>query len=214
MRLVSVNIGEERQIKRAKSSGKTGIYKIPAAGPVQVTELGIPNDAIVDTQNHGGYDQAVYLYGTDDYEWWSNELGIQLGPGVFGENLTIEGLISARIRAGDRFSIGDVMLEATAPRIPCVTLAARMNDPQFVKRFTAAERPGVYCRVIKPGYLQAGDDVRFTAYTSETVSLLEMFRYFYVKNPPVEYLRRHLAAPTPVKDRDVVEALLIKQLSA
>ena len=95
MELISVNIGQERSIQNGKASGKTGIYKLPVTTPVQITFLGIPGDAISDTKNHGGPDQAVYVYGALDYAWWSRKLGQEVTPGTFGDNLTISGLESA-----------------------------------------------------------------------------------------------------------------------
>ena len=142
MHILSINIGSARTIGNANVSGQTGIYKLPVAGPVQVTADGLADDAIVDTRNHGGPDQAVYVYGGADYAWWAAELGRELAPGTFGENLTISDLESAPLAIGDRLHIGGVILEVTAPRIPCWKLAQRMGDPGFVKRFRAAERPG------------------------------------------------------------------------
>ena len=89
MHLLSINIGSARTIGNANVSGQTGIYKLPVAGPVQVTADGLADDAIVDTKNHGGPDQAVYVYGGADYAWWVAELARELAPGTFGENLTI-----------------------------------------------------------------------------------------------------------------------------
>ena len=91
MHILSINIGAARTIGNANVSGQTGIYKLPVAGPVQVTADGLADDAIVDTRNHGGPDQAVYVYGGADYAWWAAELGRELTPGTFGENLTISG---------------------------------------------------------------------------------------------------------------------------
>ena len=141
MLLSSVNLGEVRKIENAKASGLTGIFKEPVLEPVQVTQFGLDGDSICDIQNHGGPDQAVYIYGGADYAWWAVELGQALPPGCFGENLTVDALESAQFSIGDRLQVGVVILEVTAPRIPCVTLAARMGDPDFIKRFRAAERP-------------------------------------------------------------------------
>src|SRR4051794_39575210 len=138
MHLLSVNVGKPQPIKA--KSGMTGIYKQPQTEPVQITRLGLHGDAIVDTANHGGVDQAVYVFGRPDYRWWSEELGRELAPGTFGENLTFTELASADYNVGDRFYVGAVLLEVTSPRIPCVTLATRMGDPKFVKRFAQAER--------------------------------------------------------------------------
>ena len=157
MKLISVNIGKAQAI--GAKSGQTGIYKQPVQSSVAVSRLGLEQDTICDTENHGGVDQAVYVYGELDYAWWSQTLGKDLHPGTFGENLTVSGLESAPLQLGDRFTVGEVRLEVTSPRVPCVTLAARMEDPAFVKRFRQAERPGVYCRVVQPGQVQVGDEV-------------------------------------------------------
>lgn len=213
MQLVSVNIGREQPIQNAKPSNKTGIYKSPVTTPVQVTRMGLHGDSICDIKNHGGVDQAVYVYGTPDYAWWSEALGYEVLPGTFGENLTLSRLESARMQIGDRFHIGPVTLEVTAPRIPCVTLAARMEDPSFVKRFREAERPGLYCRVIREGAVQAGSDVTLEKYPGETISAIEMFRDFYQPELSEAALRRHLAAPIAVRDRVDKEKALEKLLA-
>ncbi|QIN82904.1 MOSC domain-containing protein [Rubrobacter tropicus] len=212
MRLLSVNVGLEEPIEGAKSSGKTGIFKRPTHGPVRVTKDGLAGDEISDKENHGGVDQAVYLFGSPDYEWWSEELGRELAPGTFGENLTVSGLESAGAYIGDRFSIGSAVLEVTAPRIPCVTLAVRMGDPAFLKRFRRAERPGLYCRVIRPGEVAAGDPVESGAYSGERVPAIELFRVFFEPDPDEVTLRRHLAAPIAVRAREMNERRLARVL--
>lgn len=201
MNVSSVNIGKAQAIQKAKASGITGIFKTAVTARVQIKAEGLTGDSICDTENHGGVDQAVYVYGTDDYAWWAGELARELSPGTFGENLTITGLVSAAYAIGDRFHVGGVILEVTAPRIPCVTLAARMGDPQFVKRFRHAERPGLYCRVIQEGEVQVGDAVRVEKYAGETISVLEMFREFYEPKEDEATLRRFLAAPIAIRDR-------------
>ncbi|MCB9138395.1 MAG: MOSC domain-containing protein [Caldilineaceae bacterium] len=210
MHLLSVNVGRPESID--VKGGKTGIFKRPMSGPVHVGTYGLAGDAICDTKHHGGRDQAVYLYGVTDYAWWSAELGTELEPGTFGENLTVTGLESADCLIGDRFHMGSgedaVILEVTAPRIPCVTLATRMGDPNFVKRFRFAERPGLYCRVIRPGAVQAGDTVELVRYKGETISAREMFRLFYAPQPDEQTLRRHLAAPIAERGRTEKEEQL------
>lgn len=207
MQLVSVNLGRAEAIANAKASGKTGIFKREADGPVWVSKLGLQGDTICDTKNHGGVDQAVYVYGMPDYEWWSAALDRALAPGTFGENLTIAGLESARLFIGDRLRVGEVVLEITAPRIPCVTLAQRMGDPAFVKRFRAAERPGLYCRVLREGLVQAGEPVVLAA-GARGLSAIEMFRDFFAPQRDEATLRRHLAAPIAIRDREEKEMLL------
>jgi MOSC domain-containing protein YiiM len=199
MKLISVNIGQERSIPKAKASGKTGIYKIPTKAPVLITLNGIPDDAICDTKHHGGPDQAIYIYGAADYHWWSQDLGHELEPGAFGENLTISELESAPLRIGDILQISDVRLQVTSPRMPCVTLAARMGDGRFQEQFRQAERPGLYCRVLQGGQVQVGDPVHLEPYNGETVTILKMFRDYYIHDLDEATLRHYLAAPISIR---------------
>lgn len=201
MNLLNINIGRMTPLPGVKGVGQTGIFKTPVAGPVMVTTLGLEGDAIADTRHHGGPDQAVYVYGAPDYAWWAAELGRPLLPGTFGENLTLDGLASAVLSVGDRLHLAEVVLEVTAPRIPCATLAARMGEPAFVKRFRAAERPGVYCRVIREGQAAAGEVVRLEPHPGPTITVLEMFRDYYANEWDEAKLRHHLAAPVAIRDR-------------
>lgn len=204
MQLLSVNVGVERPIQNGKKGGVTGIYKIPTAGPVAIGVEGLVGDVIRDTENHGGPDQAVYIYGEGDYAWWAEALGQTLAPGTFGENLTLSDLESAPRCIGDRLQVGEVLLEITAPRIPCATLAARMGDPQFVKRFKEAERPGLYCRVIQPGSVCAGDPVAVVLAQAgpDAVTIREAFLSFYKRGGTVAEMRRMLNAPIDRRARE------------
>lgn len=201
MKLLSVNIGIERTQQCRDYIETTGIYKIPVERPVAVGYLGMGGDVICDRKNHGGPDQAVYVYGSADYEWWSRELGRELSPGTFGENLTVSGLESARFHVGDYLQVGAVNLQVTSPRIPCGTFATRMTDPQWVKKFRRAERPGLYCRVLREGLVKAGDPVTIEKYDGRTLPILEMYCAFYDKHRSEEMLRRYLEAPIDIRSR-------------
>lgn len=176
MKLLSVNVGKAEPI--AAKSSVSGINKRPQIGNVFIHRLGLAGDVICDLKNHGGLDQAVYLYGQPDYEWWKCELQTHLTPGTFGENLTIDGLLSSEIYVGDRFVFDEVVLEATFPRIPCVTLAARFADKHFPKRFLKANRPGVYCRVLKEGNVKTSDHITYQMTYGEKRPILDLLDAF------------------------------------
>jgi len=205
MQLISINLGEERTIQRKDYVEQTGIFKFPTAKPARITKLGMEGYVIISKKHHGGPDQAVYIYGMVDYAWWSNEIGKELAPGIFGENLNISELESAQFDIGDYLHIGDVTLQVTAPRIPCGTFAARMEDPQWVKKFRHAERPGLYCRVLQEGLVKAGDPVFIKKYSEETISILQVFRDYYDRNKSEETIRRHLNAPVAIRVRESLE---------
>jgi MOSC domain-containing protein YiiM len=154
IRLESVNIGTLAPLS-ASASRRTGIHKHPVGGPVLCDAMGLVGDAVGNAKHHGGRDQALYVYSAHDYAWWTITLGRPCGPGLFGDNLTIDRWWQSP-RVGDRVQFGDVLLELTAPRIPCATLAGRMGVPTFVKQFADAARPGAYARVVQPGAIEAG----------------------------------------------------------
>ena len=200
MKLVSINIGQSSVLESALYKKPTGIQKraVPSAA---VSSDGVDGDYVADQKHHGGPDQAVYVYTMPDYDWWTATLETPIAPGTFGENLTISHLESATLCVGDRLQIGALLLEVTAPRIPCNTLAAQMSDAQFVKRFKAAERPGAYCRVIAPATVQTGDAVTLEN-SGFDLTLRELYASHYA-HAKLErsQLERLLAAPIAVRMR-------------
>ena len=199
MLLLSVNIGFARQVGPVVS----GIYKTPVKDAVYLGENGLESDAVCDKRFHGGLDQAVYVYTGDDYAWWSEQLGTEIDAGTFGDNLTISGLSSRDVNVEDRFQIGTMVIEATAPRIPCATLGRRMEDSHFPIAFRHAERSGFYCRVINPGLVQTGQSIKFQESASDNpVSILELFKLYYEANPSIDQLRRALNAKIAHRERD------------
>ena len=209
MQLLSVNIGSKRTQPKGDEIETTGIYKIPTGESIKITSLGIKEDFICDQKNHGGPDQAIYIYGQPGYDWWSKELGRELEAGTFGENLTVSELESAQFNIGDRLHVGSVILEVTAPRIPCSTLGARMGNQLFVKHYRRAERPGLYCRVIQEGTVKAGDNVTVEKYLKESFSIGQSFRDYY-KKLNEGTIRRYLDLPIAIRWRADLEKDLTK----
>ncbi len=205
MHLVSVNVGRAETVTHGKKSMQTGICKYPVEGPVSVTEGGIPGDAILATKHHGGPDQAIYAYSADDYDWWADATDRDYPAGIFGENLTIRDLPS-NLHIGDRLLIGEVVLEATAPRIPCDTLSTRMQDKGFGLAFRQAERPGIYFRVLNEGQIQSGDNVTLVETDACDVTILDLFRHKYRLRHDPDELRRYLESPLAARFRAAVEA--------
>ena len=197
--LLAVSTGRPEPIPGQKAL--TGIFKQPVAGPVAIGREGLAGDAILDRQHHGGPDQAVYLYFQEDYAWWEGQLGQTLAPGLFGENLTIAGTASAATAIGDRFRIGEVVLEVTWHRTPCMTFAAKMGAPGWVRRFHRGNRPGAYCRVLAPGAVEAGMEVSITPYAGERVTVSELMALDGVADLPADFMRRALTTPMREKSR-------------
>jgi len=159
-RIVSVNVGRPRQIAvRRGRPLMSAIGKAPVEGRVRVEGVNMAGDDQADRRVHGGPDKAVYAYASEDAAWWASELDREIGPGMFGENLTTEGVDVSGAVVGERWRVGTVEFEVSQPRLPCAKLGTRFGDLTMVRRFGQASRPGAYLRIMTEGELGAGDSV-------------------------------------------------------
>jgi len=159
-RLISVNVGLPRETKWKSKLVTTGIFKEAVEGRVTVNTLNIEGDGQADLEAHGGPSKAIYAYPSEHYATWRGELDdMELPWGIFGENLTTEGLLEDVVRIGDRFSIGTTTLQVTEPRVPCYKLAVRFDRPDIVRLMNQTGRTGFYLRVLEEGVVEAGDDI-------------------------------------------------------
>ena len=181
--VLSVNIGQAEPTEFS-DVGTTGIDKRPVDGPVRLAApgprgaagSGVAGDHISDLRHHGGDHQAVYMYAREDLDWWGHELGRELPHGSFGENLTTQGVDVSQALIGEVWAIGDARLELADPRIPCRTFAGWLEEKGWVKKFTLVARPGIYLRVLEPGEVRAGDDVRVVHRPAHSVTVERAFR--------------------------------------
>ena len=209
MKVVSVNAGRSELMRIGARTVETGIRK----GPVErghVGALGLVGDVVADVENHGGVDQALYLYSSEDYAFWADELGGMPEPGTFGENLTLSSFGAEPVRIGDRFRVGAALVEVTAPRIPCSVFATRMGEPDWIKRFADARRPGLYARVLEPGEVAAGDQVERLADGNGHPTVVDLMDVWYDKEPDPKLLERLLASPLAERARSKVENKLAR----
>jgi MOSC domain-containing protein YiiM len=176
-RVLSVNVGRPQQIAvRRGRPLMSAIGKAPVSARVRVEGVNVAGDDQADRRVHGGPDKAVYSYASEDAAWWSGELGRELGPGMFGENLTPEGVDVAGAVIGEVWRIGTVVLQVCQPRLPCAKLGHRFGDPRMVKRFAEAGRPGAYLRILSEGELGAGDRVDITHRPSHGITVAQVSR--------------------------------------
>src|SRR5215216_1225669 len=178
-RVVSVNVGRARSVPWNGSTITTGIWKAPVSGRIAVRGVNVDGDDQADRSVHGGPAKAVYAYGLDDYRWWAAELGGELEPGSFGENLTIDGFDVSDALIGEHWQIGSAVFEVSQPRVPCYKLGIRLDDPDFPRRFAAAERPGAYLRIIHEGSVGAGDHVSILSRPSHGLTAALVSRAYH-----------------------------------
>ncbi|AJT41812.1 MOSC domain-containing protein [Psychromicrobium lacuslunae] len=159
-----------------QGSGVTAIDKRPVTGPVKVQPYGLFADVQADRKNHGGLHKAVYAYSQSDADFWAVQLGREVPPGLFGENLRLSGVEANSALIGEQWQLGaKAVVEVTMPRTPCSVFQRRMAEPQWVKRFTEAARVGAYLRVLQTGSIQQGDEVRVIHRPSHSVTVRDWF---------------------------------------
>jgi MOSC domain-containing protein YiiM len=174
MHVASVNVSAGTIIEWQGRRVLTGIFKQPVADRVRVRKNGLDGDRQGDLTVHGGELKAVYSYSVANCEWWNRELGQVLPPGMFGENLTIDGLEEKAVSVGDRFNVGTTILEAVQPRLPCYKLGLRFGDQMMVKRFMRSGRFGTYFRVVTEGDVGAGDEVRLVHHDPASAPIVSL----------------------------------------
>ena len=177
-RVLSVNVGRPREFEFNGRPVRSAIWKSPVAGRVVARGVNLEGDDQADRKAHGGPDKAVYAYAAEDLRWWVKEIGRRIPPGSFGENLTLEGIEVNDALIGERWRIGGAVFEVSEPRIPCGRLGVRMEDPGFVRRFTDAQRPGAYLRIVVEGDVGAGDAIDVISKPEHDLSIREIFRIY------------------------------------
>jgi MOSC domain-containing protein YiiM len=195
MRLVSVNTGRPREVDINGRLVRTSIWKSPRAGRLRVAALNIDGDEQSDLSVHGGTYKAVYCCPSEHYEYWRRELPhAELPWGVFGENLTTEGLLETDVHIGDRLEIGSAQFLVTQPRQPCFKLGIRFGRDDMVKRFVASGRSGFYARVAREGDIASGDGIRLVQRAGSSITVSEIFALHFDEGTHDD-LRRAAAAP-------------------
>jgi ferredoxin-NADP reductase/MOSC domain-containing protein YiiM len=214
MRVISVNVGLPRTVQWKGKPISTGIFKAPVSGRIHLRTLNFDGDRQADLSVHGGPDKAVYIYPVEHFAYWYHELpGTTLPWGIFGENLTTEGLQEDTLNIGDRLRIGSTEVVVTQPRIPCFKLALRFGRDDIVKRFLASGRTGFYCRVVAEGEVAADDAIVVVESAVDSVTVPEVTRLYARDKDDLAGLRRIVeVAALPDDWRDYFEEQ-IRQVS-
>jgi MOSC domain-containing protein YiiM len=196
MNVVSVNVGQPREVLWKGKTVQTGIFKAPITGPVAVLADQLAGDGQADRRVHGGPDKAVYAYDLAHYAFWQQQLpATPLTPGTFGENLTTRYLPDHEVCLGDTFAVGTAVLVALQPRLPCIKLGLRFHDERMVQWFQEARRSGIYFGVRQPGQVQAGDAFVLQERVAHGLTIQDIADQYYRPNKQPDQLAALLAQP-------------------
>jgi len=191
--IFSINAGQVEDRRYPDQVERTAIGKTPVSGRARLTRLGLVGDQQEDRSHHGGPDRALCSYVADHAEGWVRALGRRPEPGLFGENLTVQGIDETQVHCGDRFRIGDAVIEITTPRIPCMTLTRRVGYAEAIPFIRSLGWSGWYARVIQEGEAEAGDAMELIHADPLAVSIREIYGLNSEKHAPRAALERTLA---------------------
>ncbi len=205
MQVLSVNVGQPREVAWKGRKVVTGIFKEPVVGHVTVRRLNLEGDRQADLTVHGGPEKAVYAYPAEYYPFWREQFPeMELPWGMFGENLTIMGLLEESVHIGDRFQLGSAHLVVTQPRLPCYKLGLKFGRDDILKRFLQSGLTGFYFAVLKEGEVAAGDPIRLLHRDEHQVKVADITRLYRQGRHNVDLLRRVVtveALPASWRDR-------------
>ena len=191
MRLLSLNVGLQRQVRFQGELVTTGIFKEPVQGSVRLRKLNLEGDKQADLKVHGGVDKAVYAYAGEHYDYWRQELpDMSLPWGMFGENFTTEGMFEESVNIGDQFKVGTANLIATQPRMPCYKLGVKFGSMDMIKRFLASGLTGVYFKVMKEGELEQGDEIKLIKKDENSVTVKDIVRIYTIDKDDIQTIER------------------------
>jgi len=179
MKLISLNVARPRLAVYKGATINTGIFKKPVSGRIALLKLNLDGERQADLTVHGGPYKAVYAYPSEHYEYWRQQLPeMDLSWGMFGENLTTEGLKEDELHVGDRFRVGSSTVMVRQPRMPCYKLAARFQREDMIDRFLSSGRSGFYFSVEEEGEVGEGDSFELASQNHDGITIAEMNRLF------------------------------------
>lgn len=197
MKIISTNIGNPITFEWNGKEEQTGIFKYPVEEPLSLRTKDVAKDTIINRINHGGINKACYLFGSDNYPYWKELYPhLEWDWGMFGENLTVEGLNESIVRIGDIYSIGTALTQVSQPREPCYKLGFRFKDQTILKKFIAHGHPGTYVRILEEGTVKKGDEVQLIEQSKNTLTVQQFYQLMFTKDKSKELLMLFMENPS------------------
>lgn len=193
----STNIGERQNVVWRGKTIRTGIFKYPVDGPVFLNIDSVDKDVIADRKVHGGTYKACYLFSTDPYPYWQGLYpNLEWNWGMFGENLTVEGMDENDLFLGDIYRLGNALVQVSQPREPCYKLGIRFGSQAILAQFIEHSCPGTYVRVLEKGSVKNGDALMLESREEKSISVREFFQLIFSRQKDPELIERvlHLEA--------------------
>lgn len=205
MKVISTNIGKPVTFEWNGEKEQTGIFKYPTENDLFLTKNDVKHDTIIDREHHGGSNKACYLFSSDHYGYWEKLYPeLKWDWGMFGENLTVEGLDESKICIGDIYKIGDALVQISQPREPCYKLGIRFGNQNILKKFIAHNHPGTYVKILEEGRVIKGDTVELITKSTNLLTVQQFYELIFAKIKSKQLLQLFMAneaVPQYKKDR-------------
>jgi len=204
MKVISTNLGQPTKISWNGKETLTGIYKYPVDAPIFLDREDVKDDTVVDRKHHGGTYKACYLFSADNYAYWKDKYPLlDWNWGMFGENLTIEGLDESQLRIGNTYKLGTSLVQITQPREPCYKLGIRFGDQNILKQFIDHGFPGTYIRVLEPGKVIVGDTMKLVEESKNPLTVQQFYKLLFAKSKDQDILQMAIQNESlPLKKRE------------
>jgi len=205
MKVISTNLGDPVTFEWNGAKEQTGIFKYPTSTSLFLTENDVMNDTVIDRVHHGGSNKACYLFSADYYDYWKSRYpDLKWDWGMFGENLTVDGLDESKVRVGDIYRIGEAIVQITQPREPCYKLGVRFGSQKILKEFIDHNHPGTYVKILKEGSVTKGDEIILVEQSKNTLTIQQFYELMFSKvksRDLLELFMNNESVPQYKKDR-------------
>lgn len=184
-KILSLNIGGPEKIEFEGRAIVTSMHKRPVEGPLNVYFDRIEGNSFASPEYHGGHHAILYIFGMSSAREFVKNLGERdYLPGSTGETLTVDEFDEKQVSVGDVFQIGEVLAQATYPRIPCGKVSIRMKNVRGQAAMIESGRSGVYLRILKEGLIKKEDSVVRIEKAKVLFSIFELYGLLTKKTRP------------------------------
>lgn len=205
MKVISTNLGSPTTFMWNGKEEQTGIFKYPVSEPLFLGKVDVAKDTLINRINHGGINKACYLFSKDQYPYWQKLYpDLEWDWGMFGENLTVEGLDDEIMRVGDIYKIGTACVQVSQPREPCYKLGIRFGTQKILKQYIEHGQPGTYVRILEEGHVKVGDEFKLVEQSENPLTTRQFFDLVNSKNKDKVLLQlamENASVPEYKKDR-------------
>ncbi|MBT2161771.1 MOSC domain-containing protein [Zobellia barbeyronii] len=182
MKIISTNIGSPTTITWNGKEEQTGIFKYPVDESLFLGKTDVAKDTVIDRKHHAGINKACFLFSVDHYDYWKNKYpNLDWNWGMFGENLTVSDFDESKIRIGDIYKLGSVLVQVSQPREPCYKLGIRFEDQGILKEYIDYGFPGTYVRILEEGEVKKGDELVLVEQSENRLTVKDFYQLLFMR---------------------------------